>query len=234
MRFGFGHEKSVAMSCYCMLSEMVARIVLPWNHVNQLCQLAWKPIVEVKRVFEGWRLNLYVGNFRRHQHYKRRKSSMPDHHHHTHHRRQNEFSPDGRMSVQPEDVVLKVGHFTPKHKSAIIIKFHSIRSKFKGISHENWSKRWGIFLEFTWNTLVVAVVIIAHCQFNDCEGLIFNIGAKCITVKSTESNHVTPRDKYFTWSHTWIANPMNARDLSAEQWIKRWLFLFLFKFVSYL
>lgn len=36
---------------------------------------------------------------------------MSDHHHH--HRRQNEFSPD--MSVQPEDGVLKVGHFTFKH-----------------------------------------------------------------------------------------------------------------------
>lgn len=35
---------------------------------------------------------------------------MSDHHHH--HRRQNEFSPDaGRMSVQPEDVELKVNHF---------------------------------------------------------------------------------------------------------------------------
>lgn len=33
---------------------------------------------------------------------------MSDHHHH--HRRQNEFSPDAsRMSVQPEDVELKVG-----------------------------------------------------------------------------------------------------------------------------
>lgn len=39
---------------------------------------------------------------------------MSDHHHH--HRRQNEFSPDaGRMSVQPEDVVLKVGHFALCH-----------------------------------------------------------------------------------------------------------------------
>lgn len=50
-------------------------------------------------------------HFRRHQHYKRRKSSLSDHHHHHHHRRQNEFSPDGRMSAQPEDVVLMVGHF---------------------------------------------------------------------------------------------------------------------------
>lgn len=53
---------------------------------------------------------------RRHQHYKRRKSSLSEHHHH--HRRQNEsFSPDGRMSVQPEDTLLKVGHNNTVNKS---------------------------------------------------------------------------------------------------------------------
>ncbi|XP_055317882.1 anion exchange protein 3 isoform X2 [Sitodiplosis mosellana] len=46
----------------------------------------------------------------RHQHYKRRKSSMSDHHHHHHRRPTNEFSPDGRISVQPEDVLLKESH----------------------------------------------------------------------------------------------------------------------------
>lgn len=52
-------------------------------------------------------IHLFPPN-RRHQHYKRRKSSLSEHHHHHHHRRQNEFSPDGRMSAQPEDTVLMV------------------------------------------------------------------------------------------------------------------------------
>lgn len=64
---------------------------------------------------------------RRHQHYKRRKSSLSEHHHHHHHRRPSENNIDipqdananlnaltdvvgknRRISVQPEDALLKV------------------------------------------------------------------------------------------------------------------------------
>lgn len=96
--------------------------------------------------------------FSRHQHYRRRKSSSDHHHHHHHHRRQSELSPDGisitaanggtaientnknrRISVQPEDALLKVSK-KKKNKKLIYFSlcYYFFFFSFLNFQHSTW------------------------------------------------------------------------------------------------